>query len=129
MSGARSIEHCARTPDRFSPAWGLVGQIPPKLGGSEEGRIGALFGHALLNVGLLQHAPECGTENLEHRRGLASRVAGSGLRIVLDCANGATAGVAPHFFRALGFDVTTIGAEPNGRNINLGCGAGIKFGF
>ena len=46
-----------------------------------------------------------------------------GARIGLDCANGATAAVAPRLFRALGFDVVVIGAEPDGRNINLDCGS------
>ncbi|MBC8208402.1 MAG: phosphoglucosamine mutase [Desulfobulbaceae bacterium] len=43
--------------------------------------------------------------------------------IVLDCAHGATYGVAPHVFRELGAKVTLMGAEPNGVNINHGCGA------
>ncbi len=47
----------------------------------------------------------------------------AGARIGLDCANGATATVAPRLFRALGFDVVVIGAEPDGRNINLDCGS------
>ena len=46
-----------------------------------------------------------------------------GLRIVVDCANGATYHVAPHVFHELGAEVVTIGAEPNGLNINLDCGA------
>ena len=44
-------------------------------------------------------------------------------RLAIDCANGATTTVAPRLFRELGFDVTVIGNEPNGRNINLGCGS------
>jgi len=40
-------------------------------------------------------------------------------RLALDCANGATTTVAPRLFTELGFDVTVIGDEPNGRNINL----------
>jgi len=47
----------------------------------------------------------------------------TGARIGLDCANGATATVAPRLFRDLGFDVVVIGAEPDGRNINLECGS------
>ncbi|MBC8318158.1 MAG: phosphoglucosamine mutase, partial [Desulfobulbaceae bacterium] len=43
--------------------------------------------------------------------------------IVLDCANGATYGVAPHVFEELGAKVTKIGVEPNGKNINDECGA------
>jgi len=47
----------------------------------------------------------------------------SGLRIALDCANGAYAGLAPQTFERLGADVTTIGNDPDGSNINVGCGA------
>ncbi len=46
-----------------------------------------------------------------------------GARIALDCANGATTSAAPRLFRELGFDVTVIGSEPDGRNINLFCGS------
>ncbi len=46
-----------------------------------------------------------------------------GLRIVLDCAHGATYHVAPRVFEELGADVIVIGAEPNGMNINDGCGS------
>jgi phosphoglucosamine mutase len=46
-----------------------------------------------------------------------------GSHIVVDCANGATAPIAPKLFRDLGFDVQTIGTSPNGRNINLDCGS------
>lgn len=43
--------------------------------------------------------------------------------IVLDCAHGATYKVAPYVFRELGAKVTTIGVEPDGKNINHNCGA------
>ncbi|MBV5318684.1 MAG: phosphoglucosamine mutase [Desulfobulbaceae bacterium] len=43
--------------------------------------------------------------------------------IVLDCAHGATYRVAPHVFSELGAKVTTICAEPDGKNINHECGA------
>lgn len=43
--------------------------------------------------------------------------------IVLDCAHGATYKVAPHVFAELGARVTCIGCEPDGTNINAGCGA------
>jgi phosphoglucosamine mutase len=46
-----------------------------------------------------------------------------GLRIVVDCANGAAAAVAPELFRRLGGDVILENIAPNGRNINLDCGA------
>ena len=46
-----------------------------------------------------------------------------GLHIVLDCAHGATYGVAPHVFEELGAKVTSIGVKPDGKNINHECGA------
>ena len=47
----------------------------------------------------------------------------SGLKIVLDCANGASYFIAPLIFKELGADVVKIYAEPDGFNINNGCGA------
>ena len=47
----------------------------------------------------------------------------SGRRVVLDCANGATFRAAPAIFERLGAEVETIGVEPDGRNINAGCGS------
>jgi phosphoglucosamine mutase len=47
----------------------------------------------------------------------------NGLRIVVDCAHGAAYEIAPHVFHELGAEVVTIGANPNGFNINEGCGA------
>jgi len=46
-----------------------------------------------------------------------------GMKLVLDCAHGATYHIAPLLFRELGADVVTIGAEPNGININDGVGS------
>jgi phosphoglucosamine mutase len=46
-----------------------------------------------------------------------------GARVVLDCGNGASYRLAPELFRRAGADVTTICTEPDGRNINLNCGA------
>lgn len=46
-----------------------------------------------------------------------------GVRIVLDCGNGAAYRLAPDLFRRLGADVSLICGQPDGRNINLGCGA------
>jgi phosphoglucosamine mutase len=47
----------------------------------------------------------------------------TGLRIAVDCANGAYAGLAPQAFEQLGAEVVAIGSEPDGTNINVGCGA------
>ncbi len=46
-----------------------------------------------------------------------------GMTMVLDCGNGAAVHLAPAAFQRLGAKVHTIGCEPNGRNINLDCGA------
>ena len=47
----------------------------------------------------------------------------SGLKIIVDCANGAYTGIAPKAFEQLGAEVTAIGSEPDGTNINVGYGA------
>lgn len=47
----------------------------------------------------------------------------SGLRIAVDCANGAFSAIAPDVLRRLGAEVVALYAEPDGSNINLGCGA------
>ena len=46
-----------------------------------------------------------------------------GMRLAIDCANGATTTIAPRLFRDLGFEVATVGVTPDGRNINLQCGS------
>jgi phosphoglucosamine mutase len=47
----------------------------------------------------------------------------AGCRLVIDCGNGAASALAPQLFREAGAAVTAICNEPNGRNINLDCGA------
>jgi phosphoglucosamine mutase len=47
----------------------------------------------------------------------------TGLKIGVDCANGAYSGLAPQAFTELGAEVTAIGNEPDGTNINVACGA------
>jgi phosphoglucosamine mutase len=62
----------------------------------------------------------------DYLRELESRFSGlrlDGRRVLLDCANGATFRVAPEIFRRLGADVDTVAVEPDGRNINEGCGS------
>jgi phosphoglucosamine mutase len=46
-----------------------------------------------------------------------------GMKIVLDCANGAASKLAPQLFRSLGANVVAINDQPDGRNINTGCGS------
>jgi phosphoglucosamine mutase len=47
----------------------------------------------------------------------------SGVRLAVDCANGAYSAIAPPAFAELGADVVAIGDKPDGHNINVGCGA------
>lgn len=65
------------------------------------------------------------TAEADYRRAVLDRyrLDLSGMRIALDCANGATFRVAPEVFRQLGAEVATLYADPDGRNINLGCGS------
>ncbi len=46
-----------------------------------------------------------------------------GMRLVLDCANGAASALAPELFRSLGAEVVAMHHAPNGRNINVNCGS------
>jgi phosphoglucosamine mutase len=61
----------------------------------------------------------------DYRRALLSafRLDLSGRRVLLDCANGATYRAAPSVFERLGAEVATIATDPDGRNINEGCGS------
>jgi phosphoglucosamine mutase len=47
----------------------------------------------------------------------------AGLHVVIDCAHGAAAGISPRAFKAAGAQVTVIGSDPDGLNINEGCGS------
>lgn len=57
------------------------------------------------------------------RDSLGTEISLAGRRIVLDCANGAAAPVAPRLFEQLGAEVIVHAADPDGTNINEGCGA------
>ena len=57
------------------------------------------------------------------KRTLARNIRLNGLRVVIDCANGAGYGVAPDALWELGAEVVKIGVEPNGHNINYKCGS------
>jgi phosphoglucosamine mutase len=69
-------------------------------------------------------APDPGLDR-QYLEFLAATVSGSfaGMRIVVDCGNGAAFQLAPALFRHLGADVHAIFHQPNGRNINLDCGS------
>lgn len=48
---------------------------------------------------------------------------GKGIKMVVDCANGASSGIAPSLFEELGFKIVAMNTQPNGKNINANCGA------
>jgi len=58
-----------------------------------------------------------------HRLALAGAVRAGGMRVVLDCANGSGCAVAPRILAATGATVEVLFNEPDGRNINVECGA------
>jgi phosphoglucosamine mutase len=61
---------------------------------------------------------------VEFLRRRAQGIGGSPARkVVLDCANGSAAALAPEVFSGFGLDLSLIGAQPDGRNINLNCGS------
>ncbi len=57
------------------------------------------------------------------RNALSDRTPFNGIKIVLDCSNGATYAVAPKLFHDLGASVTAISIDPDGKNINADCGS------
>jgi len=74
-------------------------------------------------LGIVVDARELIERYLVHRVGLAQRVDASGLRIVLDCANGSASSVGGRILAATGASVEVINDHPDGLNINLGSGA------
>lgn len=82
---------------------------------------------------LLDAAPTGGRGQIKHAGGASGRYVDyvvanfgsdlSGLRIAVDCANGAYSALAPRAFERLGAEVQAIGDNPDGTNINTGCGA------
>jgi phosphoglucosamine mutase len=73
-------------------------------------------------VGRVTDAPEATLRYLDHLVGAVGRSL-DGLRVVVDCANGAASQVAPEAYRKAGAEVIAIHAEPDGLNINDGCGS------
>jgi phosphoglucosamine mutase len=76
--------------------------------------------------GRVTEAPEHGDRYLDHLLSTLSddgRAPLAGLRVVVDCAHGAASEYAPVLLSRAGADVITIGAEPDGLNINAGCGS------
>jgi phosphoglucosamine mutase len=68
-------------------------------------------------------AKEFQTAYLDHLTDAHTGMDLSGLRLVIDCANGAASHLAPDLFRRLGADVVSFNDQPDGRNINRDCGS------
>jgi phosphoglucosamine mutase len=93
-----------------------------KLSDEEEEQIEALLDSAPTGGGDVDEVSVATDSYLEH---VVDRFGSDllGLKIGVDCANGAYSGLAPQAFSALGAEVTAIGDAPDGTNINVGCGA------
>jgi len=75
-------------------------------------------------LGKVERVDDAGGRYIEFcKRAIPSNISLKGLRIVVDCANGATYHVSPHIFSELGADVIEIANKPDGFNINENCGA------
>jgi phosphoglucosamine mutase len=93
-----------------------------KLSDADELEIEALLDAPGIGRGSVEHADDAVTGYVEHVvEHLGSDL--SGLRIAVDCANGAYSAIAPGVFQELGAEVTAIASAPDGTNINVGCGA------
>jgi phosphoglucosamine mutase len=93
-----------------------------KLSDTQEEEIEALLDEPATGGGEIDEVSVATDSYLEH---VVERFGSdlTGLRIGVDCANGAYSGLAPQAFTQLGAQVTPIGDEPDGTNINVGCGA------
>jgi phosphoglucosamine mutase len=93
-----------------------------KLSDDQEREIEALLDTPGPGGGATEHVEDAAAGYLEHVLEHFGSDLG-GLRIGVDCANGAYAKLAPRAFERLGAEVHAVGVEPDGSNINVGCGA------
>ena len=93
-----------------------------KLTDEEQQAVEALIEAPAENGGAIEVVDDAGERYLRH---VLERFGSdlSGLRIVVDCANGAFSDLAPGALAELGAEVQAIGVDPDGTNINVGCGA------
>lgn len=106
----------------------LIGADGNKLSDAETSRIEALVagGQPSSDPEHIGRVVTNKTAVARYEQKIKSRFAGvplKGMKIVLDCANGAFAGFAPDLLRSLGAEVVAVGIAPDGRNINLNCGS------
>lgn len=73
-------------------------------------------------IGRVRDVEDAGTRYIDHLLA-ATPMRLDGLRVVVDCANGAASTVAPEAYRRAGAEVIGVHAEPDGININDGCGS------
>jgi len=76
-----------------------------------------------MGVGIIQSSPSAGEDYLAYLLSTVKGLSLKGLKIALDCANGATSDVGGKAFEALGATVHTLSNKPNGQNINDNCGS------
>jgi phosphoglucosamine mutase len=74
-------------------------------------------------IGRVRPFPSAAEDYLEALQSRFGRLDLKGMRVLLDCANGATFEAGPEIFRRLGAEVDVVADEPDGRNINHGCGS------
>jgi phosphoglucosamine mutase len=93
-----------------------------KLVDRQEEEIEALLDAPSVGGGSIEELDDAGETYLAH---VVERFGSElvGMRIGVDCANGAFSSLAPRAFEELGAEVHAIGVEPDGSNINVGCGA------
>jgi phosphoglucosamine mutase len=94
-----------------------------KISDEQEAEIERRLDEPTARIGRLRELHGAGGDYLRELELRFSSLDLSGLRVLLDCANGATYRVAPEIFRRLGADVEAIAVEPDGRNINEGVGS------
>ena len=75
------------------------------------------------DIGKARRIDDARGRYIEFAKATVANVPLTGLKMVLDCANGAAYAISPAIFRELGAEVVVIGAAPDGDNINAGCGA------
>jgi len=99
------------------------GKLPDSVEDAVEARMSEQWRRPTgAGVGRVRDLPDASARYVEH---LLTSVPASltGLRVVVDCANGAAYAVSPAALRKAGAEVVAVGAEPTGLNINDGCGS------
>jgi phosphoglucosamine mutase len=94
-----------------------------KIDDAQEREIERRLGEPSTGIGRVRELHGAPADYLRELEARFAALALDGLRVLLDCANGATYRVAPEIFRRLGAEVDALAVEPDGRNINDNCGS------